>query len=108
MVIVTTSAKGQVVIPASIRQAVGLAAGQKVAVRLGEDGEIILRPLLKDPINDLFGACKHGGSLTKALEKERRTDGKREAEKGPRRVGDARVSTGRAKRRGRSQTAAKS
>ena len=78
--IVTTSAKGQVVIPAAIRKLVALEPGQRVSVEVRDD-EIVLKPLPKDPVAALTGLCKGGASLTKALLRERKTDQNLEAKK---------------------------
>ena len=71
--------KGQVVIPAKIRQRLGLKQGTKIFVE-ERNGEIVLRPLNREYFRKMSGILK-GGGLTKALEQSRREDLKREEEK---------------------------
>ena len=83
--------KGQVVIPAKIRQRLGLKQGTKIFVE-ERNGEIVLRPLNREYFRKMSGILKVGG-LTKALEQSRREDLKREevkigGAKGPRTLGD--------------------
>ncbi len=80
MPIVKTLAKGQVVIPKEIRQALGIAPGTKLHVRV-EGKEVVLFPLPADPIRALRGIAKGGPSLTKALLEDRREELKREEKK---------------------------
>ncbi|MGZ4789359.1 MAG: AbrB/MazE/SpoVT family DNA-binding domain-containing protein [Terriglobales bacterium] len=51
---VQLSSKGQVVIPADIRERYGLDAGTRFAVEAGEDG-IVLRPITDKYIENLRG-----------------------------------------------------
>jgi AbrB family looped-hinge helix DNA binding protein len=68
--------KGQVVIPAKIRQRLGLKRGSKIFVE-ERNGEIVLRPINREYFQKMSGILK-GGGLTKALEQSRREDLKRE------------------------------
>ena len=68
--------KGQVVIPAKIRERLGLKKGTKIFVE-ERDGEIVLRPINREYFQKMSGILK-GGGLTKALEQSRREDLKRE------------------------------
>jgi AbrB family looped-hinge helix DNA binding protein len=68
--------KGQVVIPARIRQRLGLKKGTKIFVE-ERNGEIVLRPINREYFQKMSGILK-GGGLTKALEQSRREDLKRE------------------------------
>jgi len=77
MSIVTTSAKGQVVIPKKEREKVGIKPGTKVIARTVED-HIEIKPLPEDPVESYCGIFKKGSSLTKALLKERKKDFDRE------------------------------
>ena len=78
---VLTSAKGQVVIPKSERDKVGLKPGMRVAVEAAGD-HIEIWPLPKNPAESFCGLFKGGSSLSKALLEERRKDSRREAKKG--------------------------
>jgi AbrB family looped-hinge helix DNA binding protein len=71
--------KGQVVIPAKIRQRLGLKKGTKIFVE-ERNGEIVLRPINREYFQRMSGILK-GGGLTKALEQSRQQDLKREEEK---------------------------
>jgi AbrB family looped-hinge helix DNA binding protein len=71
--------KGQVVIPAKIRQRLGLKKGSKIFVE-ERNGEIVLRPINREYFQRMSGILK-GGGLTKALERSRQQDLKREEEK---------------------------
>ena len=82
MAIVTTSAKGQVVIPAAIRRKIGLSPGQKVDVMV-QGGDVVIRPLPRDPVEALHGKYKQGDSLTEALMRERGLERRREERKSP-------------------------
>src|SRR3989304_8841353 len=80
MPIVRTLAKGQVVIPKEIRQALGIAPGTKLHVRV-QGKEVVLVPRPGDPIRALRGIAKGGPSLTKALLEDRRQELAREEKK---------------------------
>ena len=75
----TINIKGQVVIPAKIRQRLGLKKGTKIFVE-ERNGEIVLRPMNREYFQKMSGILK-GGGLTKALERSRREDLKQEEEK---------------------------
>ena len=77
MSIVTTSAKGQVVIPKKEREKVGMKPGTKVIAKAVED-HIEIRLLPENPVESYCGIFKKGSSLTKALLKERKKDFDRE------------------------------
>jgi AbrB family looped-hinge helix DNA binding protein len=68
--------KGQIVIPAKIRQRLGLKKGTKISVE-ERNGEIVLRPMNREYFQKMSGILK-GGGLTKALERSRREDLERE------------------------------
>jgi AbrB family looped-hinge helix DNA binding protein len=65
------SAKGQVVIPAALRRRLGLKKGIRLLVTEG-NGTIILKPLLKDPVEDSFGMFKGTPSAIDVLLADRR------------------------------------
>jgi len=78
---VTTSAKGQVVIPKEIRDKIGLKPGAKAIIEaIGDHAEIRILP--DDPVEFFCGTFKEGSSLTEALLKARREDADLEAKKG--------------------------
>ena len=81
MIIVKTSAKGQIVLPKKIRKQLDIKPGQKVALRLvGDHAEI--KPLPRDPVEYLCGLFKdHPVSLSKELLAERQKDREREEAK---------------------------
>ena len=74
MPVVTTSSKGQIVIPKEIREQLGLRPGQKVSVKLvGDHAEI--QPLPTDPVRALRGIFKeYPGSLARELVEERKRE----------------------------------
>ena len=78
MPVVIASAKGQVVIPATLRKAIGLKPGGRVLVTMGDDDVIMMRPVPDDPIEAACGSLKGSAPLTSALlrehEEERRRD----------------------------------
>ena len=81
MVMVMTSAKGQVVIPKKEREAIGIKPGSKVIVKAVKD-HIEIHPVPDDPVEYYCGIFKEGTSLTDALLRERKEDLKHEEEKG--------------------------
>ena len=83
--IVTTSTKGQVVIPKKERDLIGIKAGSKVIVEAVQD-HIEIHRLPEDPVEYFCGIFKEGTSLTQALLKGRKEDFRREEEKGARRL----------------------
>lgn len=78
---VITSAKNQVVIPKRERDRVGLKPGMRVSVTFVDD-HIEIRPLPENPVEHFHGYFKRGPSLTRALLDERRTERRREEQKG--------------------------
>ena len=78
MAIVKTSTKGQVVIPGEIRKRLGLKAGQKLTVRLTEEGKIELTPVPLEPCAAFCGIYRKGKSLTGILLREHRQEIKNE------------------------------
>ena len=70
---VTTSAKGQAVIPKKDREKLGIKPGTRVVVKAVGD-HIEIRPLPEDPVKSFCGVYRRGSSLTKALLKERRKE----------------------------------
>ena len=70
----TATAKGQIVIPSSIRRKLGIKEGTRIQIELQEDkGQIILRPITREYIHSLRGRLK-GKGLLKALMSEKRRE----------------------------------
>ena len=80
MPIVTTSPKGQVVIPKRERDKLGLKPGRKVMVKAVSD-HIEIYPLPEDPVEYFCGIFEEGSSLTKALLKDRKEERRLEGKK---------------------------
>ncbi len=76
---VVISEKGQICIPASLRQRFGLQKGDRLVVE-ESDGAIVLRPLPRHPLLALRGKLKVAGDekLTDLLLQERAIDRERE------------------------------
>ena len=91
MSILTTSSKGQVVIPKKDRVKIGIKPGSKVLVEVVED-HIEIRPLPENPAEYFCGIFSEGPSLTEALLRERKEELKREEEKAARFIRRAGVS----------------
>lgn len=74
MAVVTISSKGQLIIPASMRKALGINPKSKIRVTLSNGG-ILLEPLTDNPIETLTGFFKdHPKSLADELKSEREND----------------------------------
>jgi len=80
MSVVTTSSRGQIVIPRDVRKQLQIGPGKKVLIR-AEGDRAILFPLPDDPVEHFCGIFQKGTSLTKALLAERRKERSREAKK---------------------------
>ena len=80
MSVVTTSSRGQIVIPRDVRKQLHIGPGKKVLVR-AEGDRAILFPLPDDPVDHFCGIFQKGTSLTKALLAERGKERAREAKK---------------------------
>jgi AbrB family looped-hinge helix DNA binding protein len=77
----TATTKGQVVIPSSVRRALGIKAGTRFHVELDEkNSQIILRPITREFIHSLRGKFGSPGGV-KDLETARARDREREARK---------------------------
>jgi AbrB family looped-hinge helix DNA binding protein len=75
MTIVKATVKGQVVIPANLRIKYHITKGTKVKV-IDRDGEIVIKPLLKDPVKEARGIFKGGKSALRTLLSERLKEAK--------------------------------
>jgi AbrB family looped-hinge helix DNA binding protein len=80
MSVVTTSSRGQIVIPRDVRKQLRIGPGKKVLIRT-EGDRAILFPLPDDPVDHFCGIFQKGTSLTKALLAERGKERAREAKK---------------------------
>ncbi len=69
--ITTVSTKGQLVIPARMRDALGIEPGDRVALTL-EDGAILLRPVSERLVEETRGMFAGSRSMADELQKERR------------------------------------
>jgi AbrB family looped-hinge helix DNA binding protein len=74
--IATVSTKGQFVIPADIREALGIRPGTRIAV-LREGNRIILEPVNREYLRALRGSLAGSPSMTDELLKERREEERR-------------------------------
>ncbi|HEY1993840.1 MAG TPA: AbrB/MazE/SpoVT family DNA-binding domain-containing protein [Edaphobacter sp.] len=70
--VATVSTKGQLVIPARMRDALGIGPGDRVALTL-EDGVILLRPVSERLVDETRGMFSDGRSMADELHKERRS-----------------------------------
>ncbi|TAN45387.1 MAG: AbrB/MazE/SpoVT family DNA-binding domain-containing protein [Nitrospirae bacterium] len=77
MVVVKTTEKGHVIIPAGLRKKHHIKKGSRVGVYEGEDGLIILKPLPDNPVDATKGLLKGKTSLLSALLKDRKEEAKR-------------------------------
>jgi AbrB family looped-hinge helix DNA binding protein len=66
------STKGQLVIPAKLRQKYDIKPGMRIRI-IDEGDKIALQPITPDYIKNLRGSLKGGGALS-ILEEERRKD----------------------------------
>jgi AbrB family looped-hinge helix DNA binding protein len=80
MNIVTSSSRGQIVIPKNIRNELRIGPGKKLLIKT-EGDHAILMPLPDDPVEHFCGYFKDRSSLTKALLDERAKDRDRESNK---------------------------
>lgn len=83
MHLVKTSSKGQLVIPAELRDKYGLTPGSFVYVT-DTGKEIMLSPAPKNPIEGAWGRLEGGKSLSKELIKERKREKRHEKKRGSR------------------------
>lgn len=80
MIVVTTSARGQIVIPKEIRKKLKIVPGKKLLVKL-EGDQIYLTLLPDDPVAAFCGVFADGPSLTGELIGERQKEREREEKK---------------------------
>ena len=75
MTIVTSTIKGQIVIPADIRRKYGIEKGTRLKV-YEQKNKIIVKPLKRDPVQEGRGMLKTKGRILKALVKDRKREAK--------------------------------
>jgi len=71
--ITTVSTKGQFVIPAEMRQSLGIEPGTRIAVTL-QGSRIVLEPVSEKLVDETRGLLAGGPSLSAMLKKERSQD----------------------------------
>jgi AbrB family looped-hinge helix DNA binding protein len=74
--ITTVSTKGQLVIPAEMRESLGIRPGSRIAVRL-KGSRIILEAVSEQLVDETRGIFADGPSLSDLLQQERRRDNKK-------------------------------
>jgi AbrB family looped-hinge helix DNA binding protein len=72
-VFTVVSSKGQIVIPAALRDKLGIRAGTRVAIQ-HEENHLVLQPITEAFIESLVGCCKGESSLVEAREREHRIE----------------------------------
>jgi len=83
MSIVTTSKRGQIVIPRDVRKQLRIIPGKRLLIKT-EGDHAVLTPLPDDPVEHFCGIFAAKSSLTKALLEERKKDRKHESKKSAR------------------------
>jgi len=75
--ITTVSTKGQLVIPAEMRESLGIHPGTRIAISLN-GARIVLEPVSEKLVDDTGGMLRGGPSLGAALRQEREKERRRE------------------------------
>jgi len=75
LTIVTSTIKGQIVIPADIRRKYGIEKGTRLKV-YEQKNMIIVKPLKGDPVQEGRGMLKTKGRILKSLVKDRKREAK--------------------------------
>ena len=75
MTIVTSTVKGQIVIPADMRRKYGIEKGTRFKV-YEQKNKIILEPFKRDTVQEGRGMLKTKGRILKALLKDRKREAK--------------------------------
>ena len=71
--VATVSSKGQLVIPAEIREALNIRSGTRMAM-LREGNRIIMQPVNEQYVSEMRGMTAGGPSMTDDLLRERREE----------------------------------
>ena len=71
--ITIVSTKGQFVIPAEMRESLGIGPGTRIAVTL-QQSRIILEPVSEKLVDETLGMLRGGPSLSELLKQERGKD----------------------------------
>ena len=70
----TATSKGQIVIPSSVRQKLGIKEGTRIQISVNDNAhEIILRPITREYVHSVRGKYK-GKGLLKALMADRKKE----------------------------------
>ncbi len=77
---ISVSQRGQIVIPARIREKYGIQPGTKVRF-IERDGEVAFQPLAKESVREACGMLKSKSSASKELLRQRAKEQERENEK---------------------------
>ena len=73
MVETTTTAKGQIVIPSSVRRKFGIKEGTRIQIEVDESAhEIILKPITREYAHSLRGKFKGKGLLEELIAEKQR------------------------------------
>jgi AbrB family looped-hinge helix DNA binding protein len=70
------STKGQIVIPAGLREELGIKAGTRLVIQR-ENNHLVLQPITEEFIRSVRGCLKGETSLVKAREREHRIEKQR-------------------------------
>jgi AbrB family looped-hinge helix DNA binding protein len=74
----TVTAKGQIIIPARLRQKLNIRQGTQVSI-FERNGEIIVRPITDEYIQSCMGMTETKGRLLKTLMREKSKERERES-----------------------------
>jgi AbrB family looped-hinge helix DNA binding protein len=79
-VFTVVSLKGQIMIPAALREKLGIKAGTRLAIR-SEENQLILQPINDEFIRRLRGSCIGKESLVAARERDHKRDERAKSKK---------------------------
>jgi AbrB family looped-hinge helix DNA binding protein len=74
----TVTAKGQIVVPARLRQKLNIREGTQVSI-FERDGDVVVRPITDEYIQSCMGMAGTKGRLLKALSREKSKERERES-----------------------------